>query len=104
MTYGPRYFKTRMKQQHQHQRNPCEKPKLQEKNTKKEWIVIYTREDTSTRNILDTQAIIDAFDTDRYNAHIQRYMPIHFYEQVAMFGMADLLIAPNMAGNPMYYG
>ena len=68
--------------------------------TEKEWIVIYTREDTETRNIHDTQKIIDAMDTDRYNVHIQRYMPRNFYEQVAMFGMADLMIAPNGGWTP----
>jgi hypothetical protein len=67
---------------------------------KKEWIVIYTREDTPTRNIHDTQAIVDALDTDRYNVHIQRSMPTHFYEQVAMFGKADLFIAPNGGWTP----
>jgi uncharacterized protein involved in tolerance to divalent cations len=67
---------------------------------KQELIVIYTREDTSTRNIHDAQKLIDALDTDRYRVHVQRYMPSNFYEQVAMFGMADLLIAPNGGWTP----
>jgi hypothetical protein len=66
----------------------------------KEWIVIYTREDGPTRQIHDTKAIVDALDTERYAIHIQRFMPSNFLEQVAMFSMADLLIAPNGGWTP----
>jgi Glycosyltransferase 61 len=66
----------------------------------KEWIVIYTREDGPTRQIHDTEKIVDALDADRYAIHIQRYMPSNFSEQVAMFALADLLIAPNGGWTP----
>lgn len=68
--------------------------------SRKELIVIYKREDMWSRQIHDTDKILDAFDLDRYAVHIQRYMPSSFLEQVALFGMADLLIAPNGGWTP----
>ena len=65
-----------------------------------EWIVIYTREDTSTRQIHDTEAILAALDTDRYAVHVQRQMPDTLEGQVALFARADLLIAPNGGWTP----
>jgi hypothetical protein len=61
----------------------------------KEHIVIYTRQDSQWRNLLEVQELIRLFDLDKYSISVVHSMPTSFYGQVELFANADLLIAPN---------
>lgn len=62
--------------------------------TEKERIVIYSRDDSPYRQMKQTELLIDLFNVDEYDIHIQSKMPESFVEQVEMFAGAALLLAP----------
>ena len=66
----------------------------------KEQIIIYTRQDTSYRNLLEVEKIAALFDSKKYNISVVHSIPMDFYDQVELFDSADLFIAPNGGWNP----
>jgi hypothetical protein len=55
----------------------------------KEHIVIYTRQDSQWRNLLEVQELIRLFDLDKYSISVVHSMPTSFYGQVELFANAD---------------
>ena len=65
-----------------------------------EQIIIYTRQDTNYRNLLEVEKIAALFDSKKCNISVVHSMPTDFYDQVELFASADLFIAPNGGWNP----
>ena len=61
---------------------------------RKEQIIIYTRQDSIYRNLVEVHELLGLFDLDKYSISVVHMMPTDFYAQVELLASADLLIAP----------